>query len=91
MLEIQNLTRPGLAPANLSLHRGECVALSGPSGSGKSIFMRAIADLDPNTGEVSLDGRPREAVAGPDWLLMILPLSIWSKPLAPPLPWNSPV
>ena len=67
MLEIQNLTRPGLAPANLSLHRGECVALSGPSGSGKSIFMRAIADLDPNTGEVSLDGRPREAVAGPDW------------------------
>jgi len=67
VLEIQNLTRPGLAPVDLSLLRGECIALSGPSGSGKSILMRAIADLDPNTGEVSLDGRPRGAVSAPEW------------------------
>ena len=67
VLEIQHLTRPGLAPVDISLAKGECITVSGPSGSGKSILMRAIADLDPNTGEVSLDGRPRDAVPAPDW------------------------
>ncbi len=67
VLEIRHLSRPGLGPVDLSLGRGECIALSGPSGSGKSIFMRAIADLDPNSGEVSLDGRSRDAAPAPDW------------------------
>ena len=67
MLEIRNLTRPGLAPVDLSLEDGECIAVSGPSGAGKSILMRAIADLDPNTGEVSLDGQSRDAVPAPVW------------------------
>ncbi len=67
MLKIRRLTRPGLEPVDLDLARGECIAFSGPSGAGKSILLRAIADLDPNEGEVSLDGQSREAQPAPDW------------------------
>jgi len=67
MLRIRQLSRPGLAPFDLDLGDGECVALSGPSGAGKTILLRAIADLDPSQGAVSLDGVDREAMAAPQW------------------------
>jgi ABC-type iron transport system FetAB ATPase subunit len=67
MLRIRQLSRPGLAPFDFDLADGECVALSGPSGAGKTILLRAVADLDPNQGAVSLDGRAREAIAAPQW------------------------
>jgi len=38
-----------------------------PSGAGKSLLLRAIADLDPNEGTVKLDGMLREAVPAPHW------------------------
>ncbi len=41
--------------------------MRGRSGSGKSLLLRAIADLDPAEGAVSLDGRDREAMSAPDW------------------------
>ena len=67
MLKIKRLTRPGLEPVDLDLADGECIALGGPSGGGKSMLMRAIVDLDPNSGEVSLDGVSREAIPAPLW------------------------
>ncbi len=67
VLKIRHLTRPGIAPLDLDLAAGECIAIGGPSGSGKSIFMRAIVDLDPNEGEVWLLGQSRSDVSAPDW------------------------
>lgn len=67
MLTIHQLSRPGLAPFDLDLAGGECVSLSGPSGAGKTILLRAIADLDPTEGKVSLDGTDRETFAAPEW------------------------
>lgn len=67
MLSIRGLTRPGLAPVDFDLAAGECVAVLGPSGGGKTLFLRAIADLDPNDGEVSLGGAPRADMAAPEW------------------------
>jgi phosphate-transporting ATPase len=67
MLTVSNLSRVGLAPASFTLAAGECVAVRGPSGAGKTLLLRAIADLDPNQGQVVLDGRPREAMSGPEW------------------------
>ncbi len=67
MLTIRQLSRSGLAPFDFDLADGECVALSGPSGAGKTILLRAIADLDPNQGSVSLDGVGREAIDAPQW------------------------
>ena len=52
---------------DLELAEGQCISLGGPSGAGKSILMRAIADLDPNEGEVSLAGQLRESIPAPSW------------------------
>ena len=54
-------------PFDLSLDGGECVAITGPSGAGKSLLLRMIADLDPNEGEVWLDGQPRAHFTAPAW------------------------
>jgi putative ABC transport system ATP-binding protein len=54
-------------PFDLSVAAGECVAVSGASGSGKSLFLRMIADLDPNRGEVFLDERERHSFSPPAW------------------------
>jgi putative ABC transport system ATP-binding protein len=36
-----------LQPTTFALHAGDRVAITGPSGSGKSVFLRALALLDP--------------------------------------------
>jgi putative ABC transport system ATP-binding protein len=56
-----------LAPVTLSVAAGELVFVSGPSGSGKSLLLRAIADLDPHEGEVWLGSEPRSAMPAPRW------------------------
>lgn len=44
--------------ANISIEKGEFVAIMGPSGSGKSSLMHIVGLLDsPNAGEYLLDGR----------------------------------
>ena len=71
MLVIRGLTRAGLEPFDFDLAAGECVSVRGPSGGGKSTLLRAIADLDPNSGAVSLDGAPRETMPAPQWRRMV--------------------
>ena len=67
MLSIQNLTRPGVKSFSLNLNSGECITLTGPSGAGKTLLFRAIADLDPNQGSVFLDQVDRNNFTAPDW------------------------
>jgi thiamine transport system ATP-binding protein len=60
-LRLENVTvRFGAVTAvdavSLSIPRGEVFALLGPSGSGKSSLLRAIAGLEPCTGDISFDG-----------------------------------
>ena len=90
MLRIRQLSRPGLAPFDLELGDGECVALSGPSGAGKTMLLRAIADLDPNQGSVSLDGIGREAMAAPQWRARVCYLAAeagwWADPVGAHFP-----
>lgn len=72
MLSVRNLKRLALGPVDLDLRPGERVALVGPSGTGKSMLLRAIADLDPNEGDVALDGDGRESMAAPDWRRQVM-------------------
>jgi ABC-type iron transport system FetAB ATPase subunit len=66
-LSIGGLHSPLAGPFDIALAAGACAAISGASGSGKSLFLRMIADLDPNEGDVRLDGQPRTAMAAPAW------------------------
>ncbi|TKC90267.1 ATP-binding cassette domain-containing protein [Trinickia terrae] len=55
-----------LAPTGFALRAGERLAINGPSGSGKSVFMRALALLDPlDAGRIAWHGRPIERAAIP--------------------------
>lgn len=63
MIECQQLKKSfgtvvALAEANLSVARGECVALLGPSGSGKTTLLRLIAGFEhADSGHVSIEGQ----------------------------------
>src|SRR3954463_11815254 len=66
MLTVTGLKRLHIS-VSFDLQDGECVALQGPSGVGKTVLLRALADLDPNEGTVKLDGMLREAMPAPAW------------------------
>jgi ABC-type iron transport system FetAB ATPase subunit len=66
-LRIQALQLRLLSRVDLTVEAGELVFLSGPSGSGKSLLLRAIADLDPSTGEVWCADTARSWVPASQW------------------------
>jgi len=67
VLLVKDLRSEFAGPFELNLSPGKCAAITGPSGSGKSLFLRMIADLDPNEGKVWLNGIERAAVSAPEW------------------------
>ncbi len=71
LLDITNLSTDLIGPVNLSIAAGECVAVLGASGSGKSLLLRAIADLDPHNGEVSLKGRRCSEMPADEWRRLV--------------------
>ena len=67
-LNIIDLCHPKLLhKIGFSLESGKCLCLSGESGSGKSLLLRAVADLDPSEGIVELDGKPRSSFTPEQW------------------------
>lgn len=66
VLVIRKVGRLGIT-ASLELRQGECVVLQGPSGAGKTVLLRAIADLDPSGGTATLNGVDRDVLSGPAW------------------------
>ncbi len=67
VLTITNLATPNLGGINLTLSPSECLTIGGESGSGKTLLLRAIADLDAHQGTVLLDDIPCEKMAAPQW------------------------
>lgn len=66
-LDIRSLDCGALRQVSLTVDAGACVAISGPSGAGKTRLLRALADLDPSPGAVFLNGRSREDHAPSEW------------------------
>jgi len=66
-LNIQNLSFIEWEHLDLSVAESEVVCLLGDSGSGKSLLLRAIADMIFNEGDVSLWGKGRESFSPPEW------------------------
>jgi phosphate-transporting ATPase len=70
MLAVNALRRLHIT-VSFELNDGECIALQGPSGVGKSQLLRALSDLDPNNGFIKLDGISREAMPAPAWRKLV--------------------
>jgi ABC-type iron transport system FetAB ATPase subunit len=66
-LEIRELRTVGRGPFDLRIEAGDCVALSGASGAGKTLLLRAVADLDRHEGSALLDGVDCGSLAAPAW------------------------
>ncbi len=79
-LNVIDLAVLDIQPASFTLQAGECVGLSGPSGEGKSLLLRAIADLIPHSGTVTLDGEDCRNINPAQWrrrVGLLLPESHW--------------
>jgi len=54
-------------PYSLSCSGPEIVGISGSSGIGKTLFLRALADLDSHRGQLTLNGQNSSDVSAPVW------------------------
>jgi ABC-type multidrug transport system fused ATPase/permease subunit len=66
-LSVRGLNSAIAGPFDLELAPGACLAVTGASGSGKSLFLRLLADLDPGEGAVALDGVDRRSLPATAW------------------------
>ena len=83
LLQINMLRRLMAGPVTLAVDVGDSLCISGPSGSGKSLLLRAIADLDPHEGEVLLQGESATAIPPSVWRArvgLLPPESSWWLP-----------
>ena len=71
-LTVKNLNLSAYSPNlkhsfNFKIAPGHCLGVSGPSGIGKSVLLKALADMLPHEGEVYLDDIESRSLTGPQW------------------------
>jgi len=67
MLSVEKLSSPFFPETSFQAEQGECICIHGQSGSGKTLLLRAIADLDQNSGTIMLDNHLRETMPAEQW------------------------
>ena len=71
VLQIDNLKTRLVGPVSLTVAAGECISIMGKSGSGKSLFLRAVVDLDPNEGDIRLGDQHRNLMPADKWRRLV--------------------
>lgn len=66
-LQLKAIQIRHVGPVNLQVTAGEIVCLSGGSGAGKSLLLRAIADMLPHEGDACLDKECANELSAPLW------------------------
>ncbi len=72
LLSVNALRYGGLGPVSLTLAPGECLGISGPSGCGKTRLLRALADLEPWSGDVQLSGASPNTMDAHAWRCKVM-------------------
>lgn len=67
VISLQDVSVNELSAINLNVDAGKCICISGPSGSGKSLLLRALADLIPHQGEVYFHDQACSATPPTQW------------------------
>jgi len=67
MLRLEDLQIANIEPINLTIAPGQCIGVSGESGSGKTRLLRAIADLDEHGGQVYEENIAQHQVKAHEW------------------------
>lgn len=67
MLRLEDLQIANIEPINLTIAPGQCIGVSGESGSGKTRLLRAIADLDEHGGQVYEENIAQDQVKAHEW------------------------
>jgi UDP-glucose/iron transport system ATP-binding protein len=92
-LRIERLATKLIGPISFDVAAGECLALIGPSGAGKSLMLRAIVDLDPSTGNVTVGVHARDDMLASAWrkLVALVPAESgwWADRVGDHFPANS--
>lgn len=84
-LSVNALRGHRIGPVSFDLYPGECVAVMGASGAGKTLLLRLLADLDPGEGRVALGGVDRDSVGPSNWrrrVMFVPAVSGWWAPTA---------
>ncbi|KXV74187.1 hypothetical protein AD953_12865 [Acetobacter malorum] len=71
-LEIRGLKNSLVGPFDCVMGPGECIAVTGRSGAGKSRLLRMIADLDPHEGVVAFRGYLQNEIAAAQWRRQVM-------------------
>ncbi|MBQ2312020.1 MAG: ATP-binding cassette domain-containing protein, partial [Firmicutes bacterium] len=72
MIDFKNVTKVyadtvALKNATLHIDQGDFVFVVGPTGSGKSTFIKLITkEIEPDEGEVSVEGKPLSKMSNRD-------------------------
>lgn len=71
MIKIEKLENEIFGPVELTLESGGALVVRGASGSGKTRFMRGVADLDETRGEVIVDDLARSEMPAFEWRKLV--------------------
>ena len=73
LLEVESVQAEGLSlPVDLTVMKQQIWMISGPSGTGKSQFLKAVADLIEHTGQVRLLAQTQTQMCPEKWRVQVM-------------------